>query len=208
MNKKSSSVSAVAVLDLAQDLLSLGVIDLTWLQHHQPEVIELMRLKKANSLGIEEKRLGEALLISLWRQVEKNTVHPHVGLLIGQKVNVEAKGVLVNWISQCDTFEEAFNTFRNHIGLLNQSESWQLKRGEGLFELIFCFKPTLEYPTVAVERSMSAMVCWSQFYVERKLIPLEVSFTFDKPEDTQTFTEIFGENLSFNAHHNSLVFHV
>ena len=203
MTTHRASVSAIAVMDLANELIQLKAIDEPWLQKHHGNVFDLLNVHNSDeNQNLEEQRLDEQLLIDLWQQAQQCSQTPHIGLLIGQKVNVNAKGVLANWISQCADFSEAFATFTQHISLLNTSENWAIKECAEHVEISFQFNPASNYPFAAMERSLTAFIAWSESLTNKNLEIIRVDFAFSKPAHADLYEEIFGKKIQYNALRN------
>ncbi|MEH6346944.1 MAG: hypothetical protein V7785_17755, partial [Bermanella sp.] len=72
MKTHRASVSAIAVMDLANELLQLKAIDELWLKKHYRNVFDLLKANNSSlNQGLEEQRLDEQLLIELWHQAQK-----------------------------------------------------------------------------------------------------------------------------------------
>ena len=188
------SISAIAVLDLARELALLDILDDE----------SLLGLEKDYDNDIES-RVPEDALVNLWRLAADNLAHPEVGLLIGSKVNKDAKGVLANWISQCETLDEAFKVFNDNIVLLNASENWAIERQKEYVKLRFSFSSQYEYPIAAIERSMSALVMWAGDLCEGPITIESASFRHTAPEYEDRYHSIFGSNITFSKNENSLL---
>ncbi len=200
MTSHKASVSAIAVMDLANELVQLKAIDELWLKTHYRNIFNSL---KANNLsenqGLEEQRLDEQLLTGLWNQAQKCSQISSLGMLIGKKVNVNAKGVLANWISQCENFSEAFSTFTQHISLLNPSECWDIKEYEDHVEISFQFNQISDYPFCAIERSLTAFIAWSESLTNRKIEIIRVDLSFPKPVHADLYESIFGNDINYDA---------
>jgi AraC-like DNA-binding protein len=204
---KNNSISAIAVLDLARELAQLNILDneslLNLEKDFESHVVSHSNL--ADMTMSLERRMPEDVLVNLWRLAAANLEHPEVGILIGRKVNNEAKGVLANWVSQCETLEEAFTIFNDNIILLNASEHWTLERREEHVKLNFNFLSQYEYPIAAIERSMSALVMWASYLCGGSIIIESASFRHAAPEYKDQYSAIFGSAVIFSEDENSLI---
>lgn len=75
---RSTTVSAVAVLDLHDQLLNLGVVTATQLREAGVEGAKLLDQGAAAS-PIQEQRVDETQLLALWQFAANNTQLPHIG---------------------------------------------------------------------------------------------------------------------------------
>jgi AraC-like DNA-binding protein len=203
---RNNSISAIAVLDLARELAQLNILDSQSLLNLEKDFEShvVSHSNRADMTMSLERRMPEDVLVSLWRLAAANLEYPEVGILIGSKVNNEAKGVLANWISQCETLDEAFAIFNDNIILLNASENWTLERREESIKLNFNFSSQYEYPIAAVERSMSALVMWASDLCGGPIMIESASFRHTAPEYRSQYTSVFGSTVNFSADENSL----
>lgn len=200
---RSTSVSALAVLELHDQLLHLGVVTDTQLRDAGVEGAKLLDQGPAAS-PIQEQRADEAQLLALWQFAANNTQLPHIGLLIGQTFNPATHGVLASWLCQCSRVSEALEVFQRHIALMNPSESWQYRETADALVLEIAFAPGKNYPQAAIERSMSAVLRWSREMTGVALRPLACEFAFPSPAYRARYVELFGSELRFDRERNSL----
>ena len=199
MTKNTSSlirqVSAVAVVDLANELHRLAVIDDAYLKTMGVEFTALNAAWKEGE-AIQERRLPEHLLLGLWAEANKPGTSTYIGLNIGSKVNNQARGLLANWLFQCSTVAEAFETFSNNIHLLNPSEHWEKVNKINRTKLHVHFKSE-GYPSIAIDRSMAAIVSWGSSLIGSDIKPASASFTRPEPNCSKPYEEIFDKNIRF-----------
>ena len=197
MATKIETVSNTAVKDLLDTCKTLGVLtkeDLLALS------IEL------STLDDPTLRFPEHKLIAIWQRITKNPKHSDIGLLIGQTINPAAKGLLSSWVSQADSISEALEIFREHISLMNPSEYWDIDNDNQVCTLRFTLNQHKDYPTIAIERSMAALVSWGRVLSGHDFPLIEANFVFPCPAHHSLFIPIFGDNISFDMPENSLKF--
>lgn len=148
--------------------------------------------------------MPENLLIQLWKQASSDEVEQAIGLKIGMKVNQQAKGVLANWLSQCASLSEAFDIFSKNIALLNPSEQWTKVVTDGQVRLSLQFTSNF-YPSLAIDRSMAAMISWSQALSEQTLVPISIEFNRSAPTSLIEYVNYFGESIAFDRPENCIV---
>lgn len=191
------TVSSAAVKDLFETCNALGVIN----------------EQNLNAIAIDSKRLNdptlrfpENQLIDLWQLISKKTKRQNIGLLIGQTINPAAKGLLSSWVSQAESLSEALEIFRTHIALMNPSEHWDIEITKETCKLKFSLDENKAYPSIAVERSMSALVSWGRFLSGNEFPLIDACFKFPCPNHHKDFITIFGESVHFDMSENSLEF--
>jgi len=200
----AQTVSAIAVIDLANELVEKGYINKADFADFGRDFINLFDAWK-NSEAIQEYRLPEALLIMLWRLAEAHCNESDIGLEIGSKVNLKSKGVLANWLTQCNTLSEAFSIFRTNISLLNPSECWEKTEDGDRVKLVVRFTSP-KYPSIAIDRSMTAMLSWGRSLSKEEIELCGVTFVRQVPKRLEKYHSFFGESISFNQTENALWF--
>lgn len=196
-------VSAVAVLDLHDLLLAMGVA--TPAQMHAAGLNrDALIDSSSTALPMQEQRLDESFLLALWRLAASNPQVPHIGLVVGQTFNPATRGMLASWLFQCTQAGEALDVFQKHIALMNPSESWAVSVTEDNLSLELAFAPNKHYPQAAIERSMSALLRWSQELTGEPVVPNACEFAFAQPAYHDLYVEIFGTNLRFDGERNCL----
>ena len=191
------TVSNTAIKDLVETCRTLGVLN-----DHDLDKLAI----KPSTLNDPLLRYSEKKLIELWSLIYEKSELPEIGLIIGQTINPEAKGLLANWVSQAESIAEAIEIFRTNISLMNPSEHWNVQKNEHWCSLIFSLCDDKAYPAIAIERSMSAMVAWGRTLSGHTFPIKKACFTFDRPAYHDRFTAIFGHNIQYNMHENSLKF--
>jgi len=188
------TVSASAVLDLIDAAYSLSILGSD------------TQLPQRGLFSDPEGRVNEQVLIDIWQCLDHNSKIPCYGLMIGQHINPVSKGLLASLVSQCETMRDAFNTFVKYLGWMSPSEGWQLKKRGNEIEVFFTLQAQKKYPTSAIERSMSAFVCWASFLSGEAVNVIRADFEFDKPEYHALFRASFGQNVHFSSSKNSISF--
>lgn len=198
------TVSAIAVIDLANELLSLKAINASFFSRLGHQFQANYEAWKSGT-SIQEARLPEHLMVDLWNEASRARRDDPLGLLIGLKVNPKSKGILANWLSQSDTLEEAFAIFSDNIHLLNPSENWQMERYDDRITLTLSFRSP-DYPPEAIDRSMAAIVAWGSMMAGKRILPLHASFRCAAPRQLKKYIEVFGDDLRFSHPTDSLCF--
>ena len=201
--QSNTTVSAVSVIDLANELLERGCINPGYLNSLGDDFQNLYLAWKADQT-IQEARLPEYLLTRLWSVASEQGISD-LGLDIGAKVNDQARGVLANWMFQCNTLSEVFSVFSQNIHLLNASEAWTKTELPDQIKLSVHFN-SQHYPSIAIDRSMSAIMSWSSALTGQSIKPSFVTFTRPEPDKTDRYEEIFGPDITFGLDENALVF--
>lgn len=201
--QKTTSVSALTVLDLHDTLLEMGVTTLEQMTAaglHREQLID----HGSHALPAQEQRLDESLLLKLWQLAANNSELPHIGLLIGRRFNPATRGILANWLFQCTQVSEALDVFQKHIALMNPSEHWTFSEVEDSLLLQLSFAADKPYPQAAIERSLSAWLRWCEEMTGQAIRPRRAEFTFSRPAHHQAHVEVFGDHLVYDSPRNCL----
>jgi len=95
--------------------------------------------------------------------------------------------------------------FSQNIHLLNASEAWTKTELPDQIKLSVHFN-SQHYPSIAIDRSMSAIMSWSSALTGQSIKPSFVTFTRPEPDKTDRYEEIFGPDITFGLDENALVF--
>lgn len=163
LQSTSMTVSSIAVLDTATELLELEALTLNDILSIVPSYADY---KKSGYQYDAEARLPLKDLLTLWRKVEETT-SLSIGFEIGRKVNEHKKGLLASWVSQAQTLGDALLIFINHNSLLNPLEKWEIQEKADTAELILKTNEQASYPNSAIIRSMVSLVAWGQALCRR-----------------------------------------
>ncbi len=210
MSVSSHTVSAIAVLDLAQELIARDLLKIDELGSISKNLVQFHRLALAKSgenaesvnQRLAEARLPERDLLNLWKLAERRSSHTSLGFEIGATVTPDARGILAHWLSHCESLEGVFSVFSENVALLNRAEYWSLSESNQQVHLSFRHRSNLAYPLIALERSLVAFVAWSSYFTRRALPVTQACFAFPEPPHSKEYRHYFGENLRFNADQN------
>jgi AraC-like DNA-binding protein len=197
----AKTVSAIAVVDLANEMITRNLIDEADLKALSMDVFNEYRMFKNNE-AIVEHRLAEVHLVSLWNLID---VQSDFAFRVGSTANKHAKGILANWISYSETLAQAFEIFTQNVELLNHAEHWQVTEGDTYVELEFEHQSALTYASAAIERSVVAVIAWGNYFVKQPLNIYSASFCFSAPKHKAEYEMIFGRNIQFNSNVNRIV---
>lgn len=191
------SVSNAAVKDLVETCNTLELLN-------EDDLADLVINRE--TLNDPLLRFSENKLIALWNAIAAKSDRQSIGLLIGNTINPSAKGLLASWVSQAESLAEAIEIFRSNIALMNPSEHWDIQTDHKFCKLTFAFDKHKPYPSIAIERSMTAMVSWGRVLSGHAFPIAEANFTFPCPAYYDDFIAIFGKNIRFTMPKNTLKF--
>ncbi|WP_108125078.1 AraC family transcriptional regulator [Saccharospirillum mangrovi] len=201
------SVSAIAVVDLARELLRLNIIDETDLrQLHGPLATQVAVLNKGGDISdVLERRYPEAWLVWLWQQADQRPFYPSVGIEFGARILPESRGLPSHLLQTCRDLGDVLNTYLDNILLVNPADQWTVETEGERTVLSFKFLSAFDYPRCAVERSMAALYHWGCYLCEQTLPLLAVDFTFDQPDYHRVVERCFNAPIRYQAQRNALI---
>ncbi len=182
------TVSAPAVLDLYDALLSHNIITEQSLQH-----INWSRDK----LSDVESRVPALIQTQLWQYACNQKDIPDIGLRIGQQINSRANGLLSHLLQHASTLSEALALFADNIELMSQCEKVNLQFTHWGCRISYSFSPEQETCIPAIERSLSAALSWAQHLTGKTIYPRHVSLSYPKVKYVSCYKSLFGNNISF-----------
>jgi len=198
------TVSAISAVDLASELIARRLLKISELRDISSALSDCFTRAKAG-FDVTEERLSEVDLGTLWALADQRKLTSSLGFEIGKTVNNEARGLLANWVACCDSLGEVFSVFTNNIGLLNESEQWVSRACDTYVSLEFSHVSRIQYPQIAVERSMVALLAWGEYFCDEPLVVESADFSFTAPEHHSLYEKLFGSNLNFGTTGNRIV---
>lgn len=201
------SVSAIAVVDLARELLRLNIIDEFDLnQLHGPLAAQVSLLRnKGDITDVLERRYPEAWLVWLWQQADKSPFYPSIGVEFGARILPDSRGLPSHLLQTCRDLGEVLDTYLDNILLVNPADHWTVETEGERTVLSFKFLSAFDYPRCAVERSMAALYHWGCHLCEQRLPLLAVEFAFDQAEYHNVVERCFDAPIRYNADRHALI---
>ena len=143
----------------------------------------------------------------LFRQCVSRTGCQHFGLLVGQRMNLKALGLVGLLMKTSPDVGKALKSLVNLLHLHTQGAVMALRVDEDVAMLTYdAFEPGLEATdqtgagSVAMMLNVMRALCGSDFR------PDEASFAHRRPADIEAFRKFFKVPLYFDAEHYALVF--
>ena len=143
----------------------------------------------------------------LFRQCVSRTGCEHFGLLVGQRMNLKALGLVGLLMRTSPDAGRALSSLVNLLHLHSQGAVMALRVDEDVAMLTYdAFEPGLEATdqtgagAVAMMLNVMRTLCGSDFRAD------EASFAHRRPADIEAFRKFFKVPLYFDAEHYALVF--
>jgi AraC-like DNA-binding protein len=190
------SVSAPAYFDVVLAARDLDLVAPQWLK-----VETCCDRLQAQGLA----RIGRPDLLALWRCLDRHASVRHFGLLIGQRIAPDTKGLLASWVSQCATLGEALNVFARHILLMSHFETLVCRQHGEVVEIEHIVRGLDGCPIAFSERSLSALIAWASHLTQRRILPRKACFVWSKPAYWREYLAVFGNRLTFESERNVII---
>ena len=160
-----------------------------------------------DTLGSPGLRIDEVHADQIIANALEATDDPSLGLTVGQQLNLGAHAVVGQTFLACANLLEVMDTLVRYGPLLTgrQAQIDHYKDPEasriGLTLSLTSPSPSIRFSYEAV---FSAAQKTLSDLLQTPAVDVEVSFPYDAPQDKTAFTEIFGNNVRFNAQRATL----
>lgn len=179
----------------------------------ETEMRELLRLTKLPNQNIADADIEVDWEIGqdVWKVVEKYTGDLNIGLRVGADTPIDATGLVGMLAQSSPTIEKAWDEISKFSILLTDMMSYHSEISNSTF--IISFEPAIQwqelYPDTArqavSQTSLATLKIFSAL-CRKKLIPREVCFSFEKPENDAEYVQEFGHSIRYGMKTNSIVF--
>lgn len=132
---------------------------------------------------------------------------PHFGLLVGQRMNLQALGVVGLLARNAPDVEAALRSIVTLLHLHARGAVMELMVDHTLAMLSYdAYQPHIESADQTGDAAVAMMVNAMQTLCGTDFQPIEARFAHRKPDDVQPFRKFFKVPLRFDAEHYALVF--
>ena len=151
-------------------------------------------------------RIPAITIERFWRSLMKHDPDPALGLRLGSSILVREMGVVGYAMAYSRTLGDALRRLGRYCNILNQGLRCTLSE-EGLratleFQSELAFDD-LRHP---VDIRLAAVLNVAREITGTKIMPVEVHFSYPRPDDTSHHAHYFGCPLSFGCDETALVF--
>jgi AraC-like DNA-binding protein len=132
---------------------------------------------------------------------------PHFGLLVGQRMNLQALGLVGLLARNAPDVGSALRRIVTYLHLHARGAVMDLEVAPGLATLgYYAHQPNAEGTDQTGDAAVAMMLNVMRVLSGPGFTPIEARFAHRKPEDVQPFREFFKVPLRFDADHYALVF--
>lgn len=154
-----------------------------------------------------DKLITYAARDRLFKQCVSRTGCQHFGLLVGQRMNLTALGLVGLLMRTSRDVGTALRNVVTFLHLHSQGAVMALSVDEDLAMLTYdAFEPGLEATEQTGAGAVAMMLNVTRTLCGRDFRPVEASFAHRRPADTAAFRKFFKVPLYFDAEHYALVF--
>ena len=180
------SVSAPAFLDLYDALLEQNVkISSSSLGFNREELLNL------------EMRIPASMQTMLWEIAKKQGAPDHIGLIVGQKINKDAQGMLSHLIYCAEDLHEALSLYERFLPAMSENERVEIKSTSIGCRIQFYGEADPERCLSNIERSVSSVLTWGRHLTGEKITPVRVGFRHKRPDYAAEYIKTFGQQVMF-----------
>lgn len=132
----------------------------------------------------------------------------HVGLLIGERINIQDLGLLGLLMRSSPTFGVALKNMIKHLAIHAQGITRELHADNRIAYITTGFdEPLLSQSFPAVQMSVATNWRIAQLLSHHQCHPTAIHFTFSEPENSIFFRRFFKAPVVFDGDFNGIVFH-
>ena len=131
---------------------------------------------------------------------------PGFGVRVGQQMKIEDYGVLgLSWRT-CSWAGEIFERSERYFKLLSNTFMWQIEEEGDLSHVHLNREAHRRGLELSTEASLSATVVVLQAMTEKDILPVQVTFKHNSPEDLSSYVDAFKCPILFNQPHYSITY--
>lgn len=147
-------------------------------------------------------------VLKLFDATVSETHCEHVGLLVGERINIQDLGLLGLLMRSSATFGIALENMIKHLAIHVQGITRELHTDDRVAYITTGFdEPALSQSFPAIQMSVATNWRISQLLSHHQCHPTAIHFTFGEPENSIFFRRFFKTPVVFNGDFNGIVFH-
>jgi AraC-like DNA-binding protein len=174
----------------------------------------LDRRQLAQAAGVEENELRDpdarvpiAVIWELWRSIIEAVPDPHLGLLIGERIEVAQLGVVGYSLKYSGTVRRALERMARYSRIVSQTVRMTVDERPGKVEVTFGRDAPFDVLRHPVDARLSSLVAFLRSLTQGELNPIEVHFPYPRPAKTIEYERVFRASLRFGARAACLTLH-
>lgn len=131
---------------------------------------------------------------------------PCLALNLGATSSSESLGLLGYMLSNSATIEQMLKKLCNFSILIGKNLQFSFSNEGDVSKLLFTISdnPLIPIPRHQVEIHLSAIITLMRQLCGKNIVPKRADFQYDTVTILEPYTQLFGENLHFNAYENAL----
>jgi len=156
-------------------------------------------LRKDNLIGVPE-------LFKLWNLANLRSKSPGLGLIVGDKLNINTHGSLGYALMASSTYEEALRLLAKYYKVQAPRATFKVNKTPDFYHLIT--EPTASLPDApwfVAEFMVSSIYKSSEFLFSDDVEGLSVSFSFSAPPHAEMYSQYIRVPFSFDQAFNGLI---
>ena len=146
-----------------------------------------------------DARISIGVIWELWRTIIDAVPDPHLGLRIGEDLDLGQLGVVGYSLKFSGTLRRAFDRLVRYIHICSQAVQLQVDERADRFQLTVKRETSFELLRQPLDARLAGLVTLARVLTQSDLDPLEVQFPYARPDDTREHARVFRAPLRFDA---------
>ncbi|MDY7533087.1 AraC family transcriptional regulator [Pseudomonas sp. Bout1] len=158
-------------------------------------------------LNAGSNRYSQETVSRLWRAAVQETADPYFGLKVASQIRPSTFSVVGYAMSCSATLGDALNRFARYAKLISNSATVTLTEDCGKLSISFNFDTGGAPPIFhTIDTVVAGLVCFSSWIAGKQVVPHEVHFRHERPEDIKAYTKILKCPIHFGQENDCIVF--
>lgn len=149
-------------------------------------------------------RIAHNRVASLLKRAIKQSGLPSLGVLAAERVRPGDFGVMEYAAASCATQGESMRCAARYLGLMHEGLEVSVEQHGERVAMVLRMADGLESVPATIEFALAALLINGRRLTGRDLVPLEVSFCHQGPQDTSAHKRVFQAPVRFGASANAI----
>jgi len=159
----------------------------------------------AQQLSNAESRFPVDRHLKLWCAGEALLQKSAIGLRIGASSNPYLRGIVGLTFAASPSLKTAIDNKIKYTRILADHIFLEFTQSDDTFSMTYSILEGY-FHRHEIERVFSGFLNWVRMFVGSSVLPVNVSFQYEKPASYKVYQQCFGDNLSFDQSHNRITF--
>jgi AraC-like DNA-binding protein len=161
---------------------------------------------EVGELDREDTLVSFIQALKMIRNILATSPRPDVGLLVGDRYQINTYGVLGYAMMSCPSWGDALRLGRDYHSVASSLVTLELEYDEAGQSLSYIavpfYKEMVDIEPFTVEKLFASLIAVSRPLLAKPALPKKVSFAYPEPAYVETYRKIFRCPIEFNAEQN------